>query len=297
MYFFLINVFFGQFLCIFGEKTYLCTQISNKMALDQAIFRRGELLLGNEVMDRIAQKRVIIFGVGGVGSWCAESLVRSGIRQLTIVDSDRVCITNINRQLMATTQTVGQVKVEVLRDRLLSINPSAQITALQKIFTQETADEFELGSYDYVIDAIDSLKDKAALILLTCRTKARLFSSMGAALKLDPTRIRVTEFWKVQGDPLARALRNRFKRDKQLPRRKFLCVYSDEMLTNRGHNATCGTDQCMCPKAKMGPGDPSLINHEWCSSKAQINGSLSHITAIFGFMLAGLVIQDIDKQD
>ncbi|MBO6013673.1 MAG: tRNA threonylcarbamoyladenosine dehydratase [Bacteroidales bacterium] len=266
------------------------------MALDQAIFRRGELLLGNEVMDRIAQKRVIIFGVGGVGSWCAESLVRSGVRQLTIVDSDRVCITNINRQLMATTQTVGQVKVEVLRDRLLTINPSARITALQKIFTQETADEFELGSYDYVIDAIDSLKDKAALILLTCRTKARLFSSMGAALKLDPTRIRVTEFWKVQGDPLARALRNRFKRDKQLPRRKFLCVYSDEMLTNRGHNATCGTDQCMCPKAKMGPGDPSLINHEWCSSKAQINGSLSHITAIFGFMLAGLVIQDIDKQ-
>jgi tRNA A37 threonylcarbamoyladenosine dehydratase len=296
MYFFLINVFLGQFLCIFGEKTYLCTQISNKMALDQAIFRRGELLLGNEVMDRIAQKRVIIFGVGGVGSWCAESLVRSGVRQLTIVDSDRVCITNINRQLMATTQTVGQVKVEVLRDRLLTINPSARITALQKIFTQETADEFELGSYDYVIDAIDSLKDKAALILLTCRTKARLFSSMGAALKLDPTRIRVTEFWKVQGDPLARALRNRFKRDKQLPRRKFLCVYSDEMLTNRGHNATCGTDQCMCPKAKMGPGDPSLINHEWCSSKAQINGSLSHITAIFGFMLAGLVIQDIDKQ-
>ena len=296
MFFFLINVFLGQFLCIFGEKTYLCTQISNKMALDQAIFRRGELLLGNEVMDRIAQKRVIIFGVGGVGSWCAESLVRSGIRQLTIVDSDRVCITNINRQLMATTQTVGQVKVEVLRDRLLTINPSARITALQKIFTQETADEFELGSYDYVIDAIDSLKDKAALILLTCRTKARLFSSMGAALKLDPTRIRVTEFWKVQGDPLARALRNRFKRDKQLPRRKFLCVYSDEMLTNRGHNATCGTDQCMCPKAKMGPGDPSLINHEWCSSKAQINGSLSHITAIFGFMLAGLVIQDIDKQ-
>ena len=296
MFFFLINVFLGQFLCIFGEKTYLCTQISNKMALDQAIFRRGELLLGNEVMDRIAQKRVIIFGVGGVGSWCAESLVRSGVRQLTIVDSDRVCITNINRQLMATTQTVGQVKVEVLRDRLLTINPSARITALQKIFTQETADEFELGSYDYVIDAIDSLKDKAALILLTCRTKARLFSSMGAALKLDPTRIRVTEFWKVQGDPLARALRNRFKRDKQLPRRKFLCVYSDEMLTNRGHNATCGTDQCMCPKAKMGPGDPSLINHEWCSSKAQINGSLSHITAIFGFMLAGLVIQDIDKQ-
>ena len=115
---------------------------------------------------------------------------------------------------------------------------------------------------------------------------------MGAALKLDPTRIKTAEFWKVKGDPLARALRNRFKRDKVFPKRKFQCVYSDELLENKGHNATCGTEQCMCPKAKSGPGDPNLLNHEWCSSKAQINGTLSHITAIFGFMLAGLIIQD-----
>jgi tRNA A37 threonylcarbamoyladenosine dehydratase len=265
------------------------------MAFSQAIFRRSELLVGEDVMERIAQKRVIIFGVGGVGSWCAETLVRSGIRQLTIVDSDRVCITNINRQLMATTKTVGQVKVEALKERLLTINPQAEITALQKIFTQETAEEFALGGYDYIIDAIDSLKDKALLILMACRTEAKLFSSMGAALKMDPTRIKVTEFWKVQGDPLARALRNRFKRDKQFPKRKFQCVYSDELLANRGHNATCGTEHCMCPKAQDGPGDPSLLNHEWCSSKAQINGTMAHITAIFGFMLGGLVLADIEK--
>ena len=265
------------------------------MAFSQAIFRRSELLVGEDVMERIAQKRVIIFGVGGVGSWCAETLVRSGIRQLTIVDSDRVCITNINRQLMATTKTVGQVKVEALKERLLTINPRAEITALQKIFTQETAEEFTLDSYDYIIDAIDSLKDKALLILMACRTEAKLFSSMGAALKMDPTRIKVTEFWKVQGDPLARALRNRFKRDKQFPKRKFQCVYSDELLANRGHNATCGTEHCMCPKAQDGPGDPSLLNHEWCSSKAQINGTMAHITAIFGFMLGGLVLADIEK--
>jgi tRNA A37 threonylcarbamoyladenosine dehydratase len=265
------------------------------MAIEQAIFRRSELLLGDEAMRSIAEKRVIIFGVGGVGSWCAESLVRSGIRQLTIVDSDRVCITNINRQLMATSKTVGQVKVDVLKERLLSINPSAEITALQQIFTTETADSFDIGSYDYIIDAIDSLKDKALLILMATQTKAKFFSSMGAALKLDPTRIKTAEFWKVQGDPLARALRNRFKRNKVFPKRKFQCVYSDELLQNKGHNATCGTEQCVCPKAKMGPGDPSLLNHEWCSSKAQINGTLAHITAIFGFMLAGLVIQDIVK--
>lgn len=263
------------------------------MAIQDAIFRRSELLLGNETMDRIAQKRVIIFGVGGVGSWCAESLVRSGIRQLTIVDSDRVCITNINRQLMATTKTVGHVKVEALKERLLTINPQAEITALQKIFTQETSASFDIDSYDYIIDAIDSLKDKALLILMACQSKARLFSSMGAALKMDPTRIRVTEFWKVKGDPLARALRKKFKSQGQFPKRKFQCVYSDELLTNCGHNATCGTEQCMCPKAKMGPGDPSLLNHEWCSSKAQINGTMAHVTAIFGFMLAGLVLQDV----
>ena len=267
------------------------------MAIEGAIFRRTELLLGNESMQRIASKRVIIFGVGGVGSWCAESLIRSGIRQLTIVDSDRVCITNINRQLMATTKTIGQVKVEVLRERLLTINPSAEITAIQQIFCEETADSFELERYDYVIDAIDSLKDKALLILMACQKEVTFFSSMGAALKLDPTRIKVTEFWKVQGDPLARALRNRFKRNKQYPCRKFLCVYSDELLQNKGTNATCGTEQCVCPKAKSGPGDPSLLNHEWCSSKAQINGTVSHITAIFGFMLAGLVMQDIEKHE
>ena len=262
------------------------------MALEQAIFRRTELLLGDEAMQRIASKRVIIFGVGGVGSWCAESLVRSGIRKLTIVDSDRVCITNINRQLMATAKTVGQVKVEALRERLLTINPSAEITALQQIFTEETAASFDISSYDYVIDAIDSLKDKALLILMATEAGVRFYSSMGAALKLDPTRIQVAEFWKIKGDPLARALRKRFKRDGHYPKRKFLCIFSDELLENRGHNATCGTEQCMCPKAKIGPGDPSLLNHEWCSSKAQINGTLAHITAIFGFMLAGLVIRD-----
>ena len=241
------------------------------MALDQAIFRRAELLLGDEAMGRIAEKRVIIFGVGGVGSWCAESLVRSGIRKLTIVDSDRVCITNINRQLMATTKTVGQAKVDALKERLLSINPSAEITALQQIFTAETAESFHLESYDYIIDAIDSLKDKALLILMATSLPSKegdkgraFFSSMGAALKLDPTRIKIAEFWKVTGDPLARALRNRFKREKVFPKRKFQCVYSDELLEN-----------------KM-PVDPNEKG----------NGTIAHITAIFGFMLAGLVIQD-----
>ena len=248
------------------------------MAIEHAIFRRLELLLGDEAMSRIAEKRVIIFGVGGVGSWCAESLIRSGIRNLTIVDSDRVCITNINRQLMATTKTVGQVKVDALKERLLTINPSAEITALQQIFTAETASEFCLEEYDYIIDAIDSLKDKALLILMATSLppsrgdkRGTFFSSMGAALKLDPTRIKITEFWKVQGDPLARALRKRFKRDGQYPKRKFQCVYSDELLENKTMVST--------NRQAIDPDDKG-------------NGTIAHITAIFGFMLAGLVVQD-----
>ena len=244
------------------------------MINQDAILGRSRLLLGDEAMKSLASKRVILFGVGGVGSWCAESLIRSGIINLTIVDSDRVSVTNINRQLMATTLTVGQVKVDALKERLLSINPSAQITTIEKVFNEESADTFDLDSYDYIIDAIDSLKDKALLILLATKTNAKFFSSMGAALKIDPTRIRVTEFWKVKGDPLARMLRKRFKQNDQYPSRKFQCVYSDELLQNKG------------PQPEEKEETLSQIN------KGQTNGSLAHITAIFGFTLAGLVLQD-----
>jgi tRNA A37 threonylcarbamoyladenosine dehydratase len=263
------------------------------MGIEQGIFRRAELLVGNDNMLRAKNARVIIFGVGGVGSWCAESLIRSGIGHLTIVDSDRVCITNVNRQLMATMRTVGQVKVEALKTRLLDINPKAEITALQQIYSAETAETFHIEEYDYVIDAIDSLENKALLIKRATATKVKFFSSMGAALKMDPTKIGVAEFWKVQGCPLARALRNKFKRSKDFPKRKFMCVYSPELMDNKGENHSCGTSECLCPKAKNGPGDPNLVNHEWCSSKAQINGTMAHTTAIFGFMLAGLVMQDL----
>ncbi|MCH5214399.1 MAG: tRNA threonylcarbamoyladenosine dehydratase [Muribaculaceae bacterium] len=259
------------------------------------IFNRAQLLLGTDVMDRLASLRVIIFGVGGVGSWCAEGLVRSGIGHVTIVDSDRVCITNVNRQLQATSLTVGMVKVDALKARLLEINPSADIETHQQIFSAETAETFNLDSYDFVIDCIDSLQHKVQLIEIATRSSATLLSSMGAALKVDPTRIRVAEFWKVQGCPLAKMLRKRFRRLKIFPAKKFLCVYSDEVLPNRGTAAACGSDRCVCPKNADAPGDTDLANHEWCSSKAVINGSLMHITSIFGLTLAGLVIQEASR--
>lgn len=231
---------------------------------DKNYFERTELLLGETAMAALQGKHVIVFGVGGVGGWCAESLVRSGIGKITIVDSDCVATSNINRQLVATTKTIGMPKVEVLKNRLLEINPYIQINAIQRFYCEESANDFVFDDYDYVIDAIDSLKDKALLILRACESKATLFSSMGAALKSDLKRISVTEFWKVKGCPLAAALRRRFKQNKQFPKRKFKCVYSDEVLKNKRISA---------------------------SEKA--NGTLVYATAVFGFTLASLVIQDV----
>lgn len=236
---------------------------------------RTELLLGSSVMFRISEAKVIIFGVGGVGSWCAESLVRSGIRHMTIVDSDCVTITNCNRQLMATSKTVGQPKVEVLRERLLEINPEAEIAAVQKMYTRETADEFCLEDYDFCIDAIDSLKDKIDLIVhATGIESLTLFSSMGAALRIDPQQIRVAEFWKVRNDTLGAAMRKRMRHNKLMPKKKFMCVYSEEL-----------------PMENKGISDPDDVSPNIV--KAQTNGSLSHITGIFGFTLAGLVMQNL----
>lgn len=249
------------------------------------LFNRTELLLGSDVMERIRNKRVIIFGVGGVGSWCAECLVREGIEHLTLVDSDVVCVTNCNRQLMATTKTIGEPKVEALKNRLLEINTKADIIALQKNFSNETAEKFHLEEYDYVIDAIDSLKDKISLIMKATNRPSPggeagrgsvLFSSMGAALRIDPTKVRVSEFWKVKGDPLAAAMRSAMRKHKMFPASKFLCVHSEEQ-----------------PLPNLGK---AFLDGSQTFNKTQTNGSLAHITAIFGMTLAGLVIQDINRQ-
>lgn len=248
------------------------------MYQEKDIFSRNELLIGTKATLAIRELRVILFGIGGVGSWCAESLIRSGVKNLTIVDSDRISITNINRQLPATTETVGRAKVDILKTRLLTINPYANITAIQAAYTEDTNDRFRLDSYDYILDAIDSLEHKASLIVNATRTNATFFSSMGAALKLNASRIQTAEFWKVHGCPLAAALRRRLKKN-IMPTKKFLCVFSDEVLENNGT-----------------PPIPSPEQSQWDERKARINGAVVHITAIFGFTLAGLLIQDIVKK-
>lgn len=234
---------------------------------------RVSRLVGSDTLSKLQKTSVILFGLGGVGSWAAECLVRTGIKHLTIVDADIVAESNINRQLPALVSTIGKSKVEVMRRRLLEIAPDAVIHVREERYNAETAAGYDLAGYDYVIDAIDSLSDKALLILeATAAPHTRFFSSMGAAMKLDPSRIQVAEFWKVKGCPLAAALRRKFKKSGNMPRRKFKCVFSDELVPNSGEEQ-----------------QDSAMTY----GKVAFNGAICHITAIFGMMLASLVINDV----
>lgn len=237
-------------------------------------FHRTKLLIGEEALKKLSATHVILFGVGGVGSWCAEALIRSGVGHLTIVDNDIICETNINRQLQATSKNIGQPKVEALKARLLEIYPDAQITALQKVYTKETRGEFTLASYDYVIDAIDSLSNKVDLIASAMESGATLFSAMGAAAKIDPSSIRIDSIWTSNGCRLARFVRKKLRR--RGVQGDCLCVYSPERFSLFG-------------KAEPNEDDVDA----WSETKAQTNGSMVHMTGVFGFHLAGLVVKDI----
>ncbi len=257
-------------------------------------FHRTELLIGEAALKKLVETRVILFGVGGVGSWCAEALIRSGVGHLTIVDNDVICVTNINRQLQATAKNVGQSKVLALRERLLEIHPDADITALQKVYNRDTCAEFNLTDYDYVIDAIDSLSHKVDLIASAMESGVTLFSAMGAASKLDATTIRVDSIWKSRGCRLAHFVRKRLRHRGVTG--DCLCVYSEESLPAfEAVKAACGSAECFCPKQLDDDGN-EIPRDVWCHQKAQINGSMVHITGAFGFNLAGLVVQDVCKK-
>jgi tRNA A37 threonylcarbamoyladenosine dehydratase len=238
---------------------------------------------------------VIVFGVGGVGGWCAEALVRSGIGNITLVDSDAVCITNINRQVQATSRTVGLIKTEALAARLKEIHPGCAVISSPRVFSrqpgglEETAREFGISGADYCIDAIDSLTHKLDLIETAAAAGVTLFSSMGMAQKLDPTQLKTAGIWETEGCPLARLVRQGLKKRGFTGR--FTAVYSAERLPLRkGLPSGCGTGSCLCPAAS-GPGGVQSV--EWCGSKKVINGSAAPVTAAAGMILASLVIRDI----
>lgn len=244
------------------------------------IFDRAARLTGPAALDFMGRARTIVFGIGGVGSWTAETLVRSGFADITLVDADCVAVSNINRQLPALVSTVGMPKVEVMRDHLLQINPEASVSAIQGLYDADSAAGFCLEEYDYIFDCIDSLSAKALLILNATEAMrrnrgVRFYSSMGAALKTDPSRISVAEFWKVKGCPLAAALRRRFKKSGIIPARKFKCVYSDELVPQHKDYV-----------------DPEIRDTAMTFGKVATNGSLMHITSVFGITLASLAVRD-----
>ena len=244
-------------------------------------FSRSEAILGIEAIEELRTKRVILFGVGGVGSWCAEALIRTGLVHLTIVDGDTVQPSNINRQLPATRETLGRPKVEVLRERLLSINPEAEIKAINAMYepTPSLKGGEDLGEalseYDYIIDAIDSVAAKTDLIIRATRVRGKkVFSSMGAALRFDPTQVTTGELMSIKGDALAKAVRARMKKIGLKPYKKVKCVYSTEQAV-RIQNTDRYADRIQ--------------------TELPVKGSLMQVTAVFGCTLASMVIEDIRK--
>lgn len=252
--------------------------LMNSGQTDKLATSRSALALGRRAMDMLGSVRVMVLGLGGVGSWAAEALVRTGVRHMALVDADCVAVSNVNRQAPATMVTVGLPKTEAMAARLREIAPDVDLELITATYCEATAGSFDFEGYDYVIDAIDSLADKQLLILsvAACR-RPTLFSSMGAALKIDPGKIEVAEFWKVHGCPLAAALRSRMRRAGTFPARKVMCVFSPERLPNH-------------PEALEGV---ELPDSSMRFGKVAVNGSLCHITATFGLRLASLVISDL----
>ena len=235
--------------------------------MQKEMFKRASQLLGEKTMSNLANAKILIVGTGGVGSWCAETLVRTGACNLTLVDPDEVVPSNINRQVMAKPSTIGTKKVFALKEHLLEIAPFATIEAFDLRYDpgDENAMPFVFSNYDFVIDAIDSVAAKASLITSALSSPAtRLFSSMGAALRTDPGKVKSTDFKKVAGDGLAKALRTRFKRSEKWPVRPFVAVWSDEQPVARGADAL-------------------------------ERGSLMQVTAAFGLKLAQLVIAAVKE--
>ncbi|MBN1498341.1 MAG: tRNA threonylcarbamoyladenosine dehydratase [Spirochaetes bacterium] len=237
---------------------------------------RTRMVIGGTALGKLRTARIILFGVGGVGSWCAEALVRTGCADLTIVDPDVVCATNINRQVEATAKNIGAPKVMEMEARLRDINPSASITARSDAYGEASRHGYDLGSYDYVIDAIDSVNDKVLLIEDALSARVMLFSSMGAAAKTDPTMVRVALLSKTRNCPLARTVRRRLR--ERNCANDFICVYSEELPVGGSVEASAVTGG---------------IDPEGCGKKKRTSGSLVHVTGVFGLTLAGLVINDI----
>lgn len=244
-------------------------------------FSRTELLFGPQAMETLNQSRVAVFGIGGVGGYVVEALARSGVGTLDLIDDDRVCLTNLNRQIYATRSTVGKYKVEVARDRIMDINPKAVVNIHKTFFLPETADQFDWPAFDYVVDAIDTVTGKIELVMTCQKHKVPIICSMGAGNKMDPTAFQVADIYKTSVDPLARVMRRELKKRHV---KHLKCVYSTEPALRplEDMKNSCKYN-CICP-----PGTARK-----CTDRRDVPGSNAFVPSVVGLIIAGEVIKDL----
>ena len=249
--------------------------------LDQ--FSRTQLLLGAEAIEKFKNSRVAVFGIGGVGGFVVEGLVRSGIGAFDLIDDDKVCLTNLNRQIIATRKTVGKYKVDVMKERILEINPDAKVTTHKCFYLPDTAEEFDFSAYDYVVDAVDTVSAKIELVLRAKEANVPIISCMGAGNKLDPTRFEVTDIYKTSVCPLAKVMRRELKKRGV---KKLKVVYSKEEPIKPSEDMSISCRQnCICP-----PG----AEHK-CTERRAIPGSVSFVPSVAGLIIACEILKDIAK--
>ena len=244
-------------------------------------FSRTQLLLGEEAMEKLKNARVAVFGIGGVGGYVCEALARTGVGHFDLIDDDKVCLTNINRQIIATRKTVGRYKTEVMKERMLEINPDIEVTLHQCFFLPETAEDFHFEDYDYVVDAVDTVTAKIELVMKCKETGVPIISSMGAGNKLDASAFRVADIYKTQMCPLAKVMRRELKK-RGVKRLKV--VYSEEKpISPREDMSISCNSNCICP-----PG----AEHK-CTERRAIPGSVAFVPSVAGLIMAGEVVKDL----
>lgn len=247
-------------------------------------FSRTELLFGKEAMDKLAGSKVAVFGIGGVGGYVCEALVRSGVGAFDLIDDDKVCLTNLNRQIIATRSTVGKYKTDVMRDRMLDINPIVEVEVHKCFFLPENADDFPWDSYDYVVDAVDTVTAKIALVMKCKEKNIPIISSMGAGNKLDGSQFKVADIYKTKVCPLAKVMRRELKKRGV---KKLKVVYSEEIPTRPIEDmAISCRNNCICP-----PG----AEHK-CTERRDIPGSVAFVPSVAGLIIAGEVAKDLIRR-
>lgn len=244
-------------------------------------FSRTELLLGKEAMEKLKNAKVAVFGIGGVGGYVCEALVRSGVGAFNLIDDDKVCLTNLNRQIIATRKTIGKYKTDVMKDRILEINPDARVEVHKCFFLPENADEFPFEEYDYIVDAVDTVTAKISLVMKAQEMNVPIISSMGAGNKLDASQFRVADIYKTKVCPLAKVMRRELKKRGV---KKLKVVYSEEQPTRPVEDMaiSCRTN-CICP-----PG----AAHK-CTERRDIPGSVAFVPSVAGLIIAGEVVKDL----